>query len=57
MIQYYPPVLSIKELSKAFPNLELADPVEKQRLKDVAAKKARSKGPPKKTKAKGMSTC
>jgi len=48
MITYYPQTLSIAAIMREAPELGLVDLQEKQRLQDVADKKARGKGPPKK---------
>ncbi|KAF8496888.1 mitochondrial ribosomal subunit S27-domain-containing protein [Russula emetica] len=51
MIEYYPNQLSIATLNKEFPGLDLVDEYEEQRLQDVADKKKRGKGAPKKAKS------
>jgi hypothetical protein len=53
MIEYYPKQLSIAALNKEFPGLDLVDEYEEQRLQDVADKKKRGKGAPKKAKSAG----
>lgn len=53
MIEYYPNQLSIATLNKEFPGLDLVDEYEEQRLQDVADKKKRGKGAPKKAKSAG----
>ncbi len=53
MIEYYPNQLSIAALNKEFPGLDLVDEYEEQRLEDVADKKKRGKGAPKKAKSAG----
>jgi hypothetical protein len=53
MIEYYPNQLSIATLNKEFPGLDLVDEYEAQRLQDVADKKKRGKGAPKKAKSAG----
>lgn len=53
MIEYYPNQLSIATLNKEFPGLNLVDEYEAQRLQDVADKKKRGKGAPKKAKSAG----
>ncbi len=50
MIEYYPNLLSIDALNKEFPGLDLVNECEEQRLQDVADKKKRRKGAPKKAK-------
>lgn len=54
MVKYYPKVISISKLIREFPELELVDEEEEMRLQDIATRKARGKGPPKKTKKNGM---
>ena len=53
MVEYYPNQLSIAALNKEFPGLDLVDEYEEQRLQDVADKKKRGKGAPKKAKSAG----
>lgn len=53
MIEYYPNQLSFSALNKDFPGLDLVDEYEEQRLQDVADKKKRGKGAPKKAKSAG----
>ncbi|KAG8833260.1 hypothetical protein FRC17_011035 [Serendipita sp. 399] len=52
MVNYYPPNISISKINKMYPELELEDEEELQRLEDLAARKARGKGPPPKAKSK-----
>jgi len=54
MVKYYPPQVDIAKAVRQFPDLELVNFAEVQRLEDVAAKKARGKGAPKKSKEKGQ---
>ena len=53
MIDYYPQQLSISAINKEFQGLDLIDEGEEQRLQDVADKKKRGKGAPKKAKSAG----
>jgi len=53
MIDYYPHQLSISAINKEFQGLDLIDEDEEQRLRDVADKKKRGKGAPKKAKSAG----
>ncbi|KAI0294675.1 mitochondrial ribosomal subunit S27-domain-containing protein [Multifurca ochricompacta] len=50
MMDYYPQQLSISAINKEF-GLDLIDEDEEQRLQDVADKKKRGKGAPKKAKS------
>ena len=54
MMDYYPSQLSISALNKEFAGLDLIDEDEEQRLQDVADKKKRGKGAPKKAKSAGL---
>jgi small subunit ribosomal protein S33 len=54
MVDYYPQTLSISALNKQFKGLNLIDEDEEQRLQDVADKKKRGKGAPKKAKSAGL---
>ena len=54
MVDYYPEQLSISLLNKQFEGLNLVDEAEEQRLQDVADKKKRGKGAPKKAKSAGL---
>ena len=54
MVDYYPEQLSISLLNKQFEGLNLIDEAEEQRLQDVADKKKRGKGAPKKAKSAGL---
>jgi small subunit ribosomal protein S33 len=54
MVKYYPPEIRVATLARQYPELELVDEDEEQRLQDVEDKKKRGKGPPKKAKTKGM---
>jgi hypothetical protein len=53
MMDYYPYQLSISAINKKFIGLDLVDEDEEQRLQDVADKKKRGKGAPKKAKSAG----
>lgn len=55
MMNYYPPTLSLSSIIRKYPELELVDAAEQQRLQDVEDKKKRGKGAPKKAKSKGLS--
>ena len=54
MMNYYPPTFSLSSIIRQFPELELVDTVEQQRLQDVEDRKKRGKGAPKKAKSKGQ---
>ena len=53
MVEYYPNQLSISAINKQFQGLDLVDEDEELRLQDVADKKKRGKGAPKKAKSAG----
>jgi hypothetical protein len=53
MVKYYPPEINIAQIMRKYPELELVNQKEEQRLADLAEKKRRGKGPPKKAKSKG----
>ena len=53
MMNYYPPTLSLSSIIRQFPEMELVDATEQQRLQDVEDRKKRGKGAPKKAKSKG----
>jgi len=55
MMNYYPPTLSLSSIIRQFPEMELVDAAEQQRLQDVEDRKKRGKGAPKKAKSKGPS--
>lgn len=55
LVNYYPAFPSIKTINKWYPELDLQDSDEVERLQDLAIRKARGKGAPPKAKAKG--TC
>lgn len=53
MISYYPEEFNINRIVKAYPELEMVDEEEEERLADVADRRRRGKGAPKKAKTKG----
>jgi small subunit ribosomal protein S33 len=54
MVRYYPPRITFKDIEKMLGGeFGVTDLAEQQRLDDVAARKRRGKGPPKKAKTKG----
>jgi len=53
MLNYYPPTLSLASVIREFPEMELVDAAEQQRLQDIEDRKRRGKGAPKKAKSKG----
>lgn len=55
MVQYYPGVVNISAIARQYPELELVDEDEQQRLQDVADRRKRGKGAPKKAKDESMS--
>ncbi|KAF6760209.1 mitochondrial ribosomal subunit S27-domain-containing protein [Ephemerocybe angulata] len=55
MANYYPMQLSISKIAGKYPELELCDEDEQERLDDVASRKKRGKGAPKKAKDKSQS--
>ena len=55
MMNYYPPTLSLSSIIRKFPEMQLVDAAEQQRLQDVEDRKKRGKGAPKKAKSKGLS--
>lgn len=54
MMNYYPPTLSLSSIIRQFPEMELVDAAEQQRLQDIEDRKKRGKGTPKKAKSKGL---
>ena len=54
-MNYYPPTLSLSSIIRKFPEMQLVDAAEQQRLQDVEDRKKRGKGAPKKAKSKGLS--
>jgi small subunit ribosomal protein S33 len=53
MVAYYPEDFNIKTIAKAYPELEIVDDDEEDRLLNVADRKRKGKGAPKKAKTKG----
>jgi hypothetical protein len=53
MVQYYPKHLSVATVARQYPELEIVDEEEQQRLRDVEDRRRRGKGPPKKVKKDG----
>lgn len=53
MVKYYPPVINLSRIARENPELELVDEDEEQRWQDIADRKRRGKGAPKKAKTKG----
>lgn len=53
MVEYYPQELNISRIARLNPELEIWDEDERQRQQDVADRKRRGKGAPKKTKKGG----
>jgi hypothetical protein len=54
MMNYYPPIVNVAALARQYPELELVDEDEAQRIQDVDDKKKRGKGAPAKAKNKGQ---
>lgn len=54
MVSYYPKDVSFKDVHRMAPELKLINFDEEQRLSDIAERKARGKGAPKKAKSKGV---
>ncbi|KAF8888227.1 mitochondrial ribosomal subunit S27-domain-containing protein [Infundibulicybe gibba] len=55
MVSYYPAEVNLSQIARAYPELEIVDEVEEQRMVDVEEKKKRGKGAPKKAKTKADS--
>ncbi|RDB19315.1 Mitochondrial 37S ribosomal protein S27 [Hypsizygus marmoreus] len=55
MLKYYPPEINLAQIARKYPELEIVDEVEEQRLQDVEDRKKRGKGAPKKAKTKADS--
>jgi hypothetical protein len=53
LVDYYPRTMSFKEINHLYPELDIEDEDEKQRLTDLETRKARGKGAPPKAKEKG----
>ena len=52
MVAYYPEEFNINKIVKAYPQLEMVDEEEEERLVDVAERRKRGKGAPKKAMSK-----
>ena len=52
MVGYYPDGFDIAQIMRQYPELELVDEDEEERLMDVLERKKRGKGAPKKAKTK-----
>ncbi|KAG2748307.1 hypothetical protein P692DRAFT_20874603 [Suillus brevipes Sb2] len=55
MVKYYTPEANIAQIMRQWPELEIINFAEEERLQDVEDKKKRGKGAPKKAKDKGDS--
>src|SRR5882757_5023404 len=55
MVKYYPAEANIAQIIRQWPELEMRNYAEEERLQDVEDKKKRGKGAPKKAKEKGES--
>jgi hypothetical protein len=53
MVKYYTPEANIAQIMRQWPELEIINFAEEERLQDVEDKKKRGKGAPKKAKDKG----
>lgn len=53
MVRYYPPEANIAKVIRQWPELEMRNYAEEERLQDVEDRKKRGKGAPKKAKEKG----
>jgi len=53
MLAYYPESFNIAQITRQYPELEIVNEDEEERLQDVLDRKKRGKGPPKKAKSKG----
>jgi small subunit ribosomal protein S33 len=53
MVKYYPEEIKLSTIARQYPELEIVDEVEEQRILDVEDRKKRGKGAPKKAKTKG----
>ena len=54
MVSYYPEEFNISKIVKSYPELEMVDEDEVERFADVADRRRRGKGAPKKAKTKGL---
>ncbi|CAA7257328.1 unnamed protein product [Cyclocybe aegerita] len=52
MVAYYPDEFNIPQIIRRYPELEMVDEDEQERLQDVRERKQRGKGAPKKAKTK-----
>jgi len=52
MLAYYPQTFNIAEIARKYPDLEIVNEDEEERLQDVLERKKRGKGAPKKAKSK-----
>ncbi|KAF4616328.1 hypothetical protein D9613_008639 [Agrocybe pediades] len=55
MVGYYPATFNIPEIIRKYPELEMVDDEEQERLQDVIDRRRRGKGAPKKAKSKADS--
>jgi len=55
MVSYYPEAFNINKIVKTYPELEMVNDDEEERLADVAERRKRGKGAPKKAKTKADS--
>ncbi|KAM6500965.1 Mitochondrial ribosomal subunit S27 domain containing protein [Amanita muscaria] len=55
MVRYYPQEINLSQIARQYPELELVNEIEEQRLQDVEDRKKRGKGAPKKAKTKDES--
>jgi len=55
MVSYYPEEFNINKIIKAYPELEMVDEDEEERLADVLERRKRGKGAPKKAKTEADS--
>ncbi|KAF8626212.1 hypothetical protein AX15_004902 [Amanita polypyramis BW_CC] len=55
MVRYYPQELNLSQIARQYPELELVNEIEEQRLQDVEDRRKRGKGAPKKAKTKDES--
>jgi small subunit ribosomal protein S33 len=54
MGRYYPQEINLSQIARQYPELELVNEIEEQRLQDVEDRRKRGKGAPKKAKTKGQ---
>jgi hypothetical protein len=54
MVAYYPDEFNINKIVKSYPELEMVDEVEEDRLAKIAERRRRGKGAPRKAKTEGM---